>query len=143
MKAAMLAACLAVLGAGSVTAQSSVLAPTRTVRGVVLGPDARPLDAATVFLIETLEGVVTHEDGRFAIPTTATGPLTVIVHRLGFSEHRRLIVEGDTSALVITLEPSGVSLAPVVVQAGQYTASEERGATLTPLEVVTTPGTAA
>ena len=30
-----------------------------------------------------------------------------------------------------------------MVQAGQYTASEERGATLTPLEVVTTPGTAA
>jgi len=143
MKAAMRAACLAVISAGTLTAQSTVATPTRTVRGVVHGADARPLDAANVFLIETLEGVVTHEDGRFAIPTTATGPLTVIVRRLGFTEHRRLIAEGDTSALAITLEPSGVSLAPVAVQAGQYTAGEERGATLTPLEVVTTPGTAA
>ena len=54
-----------------------------------------------------------------------------------------MIAESDTAALVFRLEPSGVSLAPVAVQAGQYTASEERGATLTPLEVVTTPGTAA
>ena len=143
MKVTLLAACLAVMGAGTLAAQSSVPIPTRTVRGVVQGPDARPLDAANVFLIETLEGVVTHEDGRFAIPTTATGPLTIIVRRLGFSERRRLIAESDTSTLVITLEASGVSLAPVAVQAGQYTAGEERGATLTPLEVVTTPGTAA
>src|SRR5262249_47544995 len=89
------------------------------------------------------DGVVTREDGAFAITTTASGPLTLIVRRLGFTEHRRAIAERDTSALVITLEASGVSLAPVTVQAGQYNASEERGATLTPLEVVTTPGTAA
>jgi len=143
MKAALLAACIAVVRAGTLTAQSALPAPTRTVRGVVNGPDARPLDAANVFIIETLEGVVTREDGRFAIPTSARGSLTVIVRRLGFSEHHRLITEKDTSALVIALAPSGVSLAPVAVQAGQYTAGEERGATLTSLEVVTTPGTAA
>jgi hypothetical protein len=96
-----------------------------------------------VFIIETLEGVVTREDGGFTIATNATGPLTLIVRRLGFAEQRRLIAEGDTSTLVFTLQPSGVALAPVSIVAGQYTASEERGATLTPLEVVTTPGTAA
>jgi hypothetical protein len=83
------------------------------VRGVVQGPDARPIDAANVFLIETLEGVVTREDGRFVIPTAGTGPLTLVVRRLGFAEQRRMVAESDTMALVFRLQASGVSLAPV------------------------------
>jgi len=139
----MIAASSLVVATTTSLAQTSSVQPPRTVQGVVRGPEARPLDAANVFIIETLEGAVTRDDGRFAIVTSATGPLTLVVRRLGFSEQRRNIAEGDTSALVITLEASGVALAPVSIQAGQYTASEERGATLTPLEVVTTPGTAA
>ena len=137
-----LAALLAVgLAAGPLRPQAP--AAGRVVRGIVRAPDARPIDAANVFIIETLEGAVTREDGRFAIATGETGALTLIVRRLGFAEQRRLIAAGDTAALVFTLQPSSVALAPVSIQAGQYTASEERGATLTPLEVVTTPGTAA
>jgi len=132
-------------GANVLGAQASPAstASGRVVRGVVQGPDARPIDAANVFIIETLEGAVTRDDGRFAIPTAATGPLTLVVRRLGFAEQRRVVAESDTMALVFRLQASGVSLAPVTVQAGQYTASAERGAALTPLEVVTTPGTAA
>ncbi|HEX6051444.1 MAG TPA: carboxypeptidase regulatory-like domain-containing protein, partial [Gemmatimonadaceae bacterium] len=115
----------------------------RTVRGMVQGPDSRPLEAANVFIIETLEGAVTRDDGRFAIRVAVSGPVTLVVRRLGYAEHRRTIAESDTGELVVRLEPSGVSLAAVSIQAGQYTASEERGATLTPLEVVMTPGTAA
>ena len=136
---AVMALLSAIVAAHALAAQTS----PRIVRGVVQGPAARPLDAANVFIIETLEGAVTREDGRFSISTSATGPLTLIVRRLGFAEHRRMIADGDTASLVVTLEATGVALAPVSVQAGQYTASEERGATLTPLEVVTTPGTAA
>jgi len=117
-------------GANVLGAQASA-ASGRVVRGVVQGPDARPIDAANVFIIETLEGAVTRDDGRFAIPTAATGPLTLVVRRLGFAEQRRVVAESDTMALVFRLQASGVSLAPVTVQAGQYTASEERGATLT------------
>src|SRR5678815_1851683 len=106
-------------------------APARRVTGVVQSSDARPIDGANVFIIETLEGAVTRDDGRFNIATAGTGPLTLIVRRLGFAEQRRTITERDSVALVIRLEPSGVALAPVSVQAGQYTASEERGATLT------------
>jgi hypothetical protein len=129
------------LGAHAATAQASP--SSRVVRGLVRAPDSRPIDAANVFIIETLEGTVTGEDGRFSIPTTASGSLTLIVRRLGFAEQRRLIAENDTAMVVFTLATNGVALAPVTIQAGQYTASEERGATLTPLEVVTTPGTAA
>jgi vitamin B12 transporter len=131
------------LALGAHTANAQATQASRVVRGVVRAPDSRPIDAANVFIIETLEGSVTGEDGRFSIPTTASGSLTLIVRRLGFAEQRRLIAATDTATVVFTLATSGVALAPVTIQAGQYTASEERGATLTPLEVVTTPGTAA
>jgi vitamin B12 transporter len=116
---------------------------SRIVRGTVRSSDSRPISAANVFIIETLEGALTGDDGRFSISTGEKGQITLIVKRLGFAEQRRLLSERDTIQQVFTLEPRGVSLATVAVQAGQYTASEERGATLTPLEVVTTPGTAA
>lgn len=140
--AALLAAlvCTPVYGAFAQTAGG---ASGRTVRGIVRGPGSRPVDGANVFIIETLEGVVTREDGRFAIPVAVAGSVTLVVRRLGFAEHRRTIAETDTGGLVVRLEPTSVSLAAVSIQAGQYTAGEERGATLTPLEVVTTPGTAA
>jgi hypothetical protein len=141
--ASVVALMVASVATSVLSAQTSPVQAPRVVRGVVQVPGARPLDAAHVFIIESLEGAVTREDGRFAINTSATGPLTLLVRRLGFAEPRRIISDGDTVSLVITLEASGVSLAPVSVQAGQYTASEERGATLTPLEVVTTAGTAA
>lgn len=134
---------LAAVSSATLGAQAATTPAARTVRGIVHTGDSRPIDAANVFIIETLEGAVTREDGRFAIPTAASGPLTIIVRRLGFGEQRRLLAETDTGTIVFTLEQSGVALAPVSIQAGQYTASEERGATLTPLEVVTTPGTAA
>src|SRR5688500_15396609 len=129
--------------AGEARAQSSGATSARTVRGLVRSPDARPIEGANVFIIETLDGVVTREDGRFSIPVTTPGAVTLVVRRLGYAEQRRTVAESARSELVITLEPSSVSLAAVSIQAGQYTASEERGATLTPLQVVTTPGTAA
>jgi vitamin B12 transporter len=125
------------------SAQTSGTGTARMVRGLVRSPDARPIEGANVFVIETLDGVVTREDGRFTIPVTTPGTVTLVVRRLGYAEQRRSLAESASSELVITLEPSSVSLAAVSIQAGQYTASEERGATLTPLEVVTTPGTAA
>lgn len=140
-------ACIGILllsgGALAAHPQATPAPTSRVIRGLVQTSDARPIESANVFIIETLEGVVTQEDGRFAIPTTATGTLTLIVRRLGYAEQRRTVAEHDTTTLVVTLESSGVALAAVAIQAGQYTASEERGATLTPLEVVTTPGTAA
>lgn len=139
---------LLVLALGVVTGGAQAQAVSgggagRVVRGVVRASDARPVEGANVFVIETLDGVVTGEDGRFAIPVAVAGDVTLVVRRLGFTEQRRGVSETTTSDLIVTLSASTVSLSVVVVQAGQYTASEERGATLTPLEVVTTPGTAA
>lgn len=112
-------------------------------RGTVRTPQGLAVTGANVFVIETLEGALTDTAGRFDFRITVRRPFTVLVKRLGFSEVRREVKAGDPEVLSLVLEPAATSLAAITVQAGAYTASEERGATLTPLEVVTTPGTAA
>lgn len=112
-------------------------------RGVVKSSQGLPVAGANVFVIETLEGALTDTAGRFDVAISARRPFTVLVKRLGFSEMRREVKASDPDVLNIVLERAATSLAAITVQAGSYTAGEERGATLTPLEVVTTPGTAA
>jgi hypothetical protein len=98
---------------------------------------------ANVFVLETLDGVLTDSSGRFVIDAATTYPLTLVVKRLGFEPQQRLLAATDTGSIDVTLVRGNVSLAVVSVTAGSYTADEERGATLTPLQIVTTPGAAA
>jgi hypothetical protein len=112
-------------------------------RGIIHTRDRVAVAGVNVFILETLEGALTGSDGRFAISTAQEGTLTLLVKRLGFENIRRVVTPSERDSIDIVLTRSAVSLLPVNVQAGSYTANEERGATLTPLEVVTTPGTAA
>ena len=123
----------------SATAQT----PSPPIRGLVRTADGAGIPGANVFILETLEGVLTDSSGRFAVATTAAGSLTLVVKRLGFQSVQRPVLPAERDSIVVILRPGGVTLAPITVQAGAYTAGEDRGATLTPLEVVTTPGTAA
>jgi hypothetical protein len=129
-----------------------VLAPTpclaqgdsiTVLRGVVRASTGAPIEGANVFVLETLDGVLTGADGTFAIRARASANLTLIVRRPGFIEHRRLVAPGQRDVLSVTLAGNAQPLATVTVRAGEYTTGEERGAMLTPLEVVMTPGTAA
>ena len=113
------------------------------IRGVVVSTSGALIPGANVFILETLEGIVTGTDGRFAITTAERGNLTLVVKRLGFEGQQRVVTPAERDSVLISLAPATVALSAVSVQAGAYTAGEERGATLTPLEVVTTPGSAA
>ena len=114
------------------------------VSGTVRGADGAPLAGASVLLLETLEGAVTGTDGRFAFVARGASTGSLVVRRVGYRELRRVITAATpTTALEIALVPAGRELRTMYVEAGRYTADAGRGATLTPLEVVTTPGTAA
>ncbi|MGQ0642715.1 MAG: TonB-dependent receptor [Gemmatimonadaceae bacterium] len=129
-------AALVAIAAQGTAAQSS----GTTLRGVVRSISG-PVVGANVFVLETLDGVLADSTGAFVIQTAAPLPLTLHVKRIGFIPFERVL--RDANPIVVTLARAAPVLAPITVQAGAYTAGEERGATLTPLEVVTTPGTAA
>jgi hypothetical protein len=98
---------------------------------------------ADVFLLESLDGATTDTAGHFSIRTRAAGSVTIVVRRIGFAP-ANLVVPVDTAdAVTLALFPETAVLTPITVQAGAYTAGNERGATLTALEVVTTPGATA
>src|SRR5581483_4745821 len=99
--------------------------------------------AASVFLLESLETAQADSAGAFSLRTTAVGRVTLVVRHIGFAP-ATLEIPVDTSAsLTILLKAQAAVLVPITVQAGAYKAGNERGSTLTALEVVTTPGATA
>jgi hypothetical protein len=112
-------------------------------RGRVVGENGAPIDGANVFILETLDGALSNAAGHFSIRTGHRGVATLVVRRVGFRPKQLDVSIPAAAPIAVTLEKQPVALAPVTVQAGRYTAGDERGATLTTLEVVTTPGAAA
>lgn len=113
------------------------------VRGVVRGTDGSVIEGANSFLLETLEGALTDAEGRFAVRSAHRGPATLVVRRIGYRAVQLPVTLPRPEPIEVTLTPDATTLAPITVRAGRYTAGDERGATLTSLEVVTTPGAAA
>lgn len=123
------------------TLASAASAQSRsTLRGAVVSPSA-PIAGANVFLIETLEGALTDSTGHWTFTTTHTGSAMLVVKATGFAEVRRTIAVPAGEPITVVLKKGAHALAPTTVVASRYAASDERGATLTTLDVVATPGT--
>ena len=108
------------------------------VRGTVTAAGG-PVRGADVFLLESLDGATTDSAGHFSIRTTAAGSVTIVVRRIGYAPANLIVPVDTTGDVAFALSRQTATLAPITVQAGAYTAGNERGATLTALEVVTTP----
>jgi hypothetical protein len=113
-----------------------------TLRGVVRAGNG-PAGGPNVFVVGTLDGALTDSLGRFVFSTPRAPQYTIAIRRIGFREERRIVDDSAAGALAFTLRAEQPTLAPVTVQAGRYVAADEPGAVLTPLEIVTIPGTAA
>jgi hypothetical protein len=116
-------------------------APLR-IAGVVRSTGGAAVAGANVFVFGALDGAVSDSVGAFAFMTDAAAGALLVVRRIGYAELRHP-VPGPDSALVLVLEPVRPTLTPITVMAGRHTADAERGATLTPLQVATTPGATA
>lgn len=113
------------------------------IRGAVHDKNGAPLRDANVFIAESLEGALTSDSGSFAITTHEHGNVTLVARRIGFQPAQQNLTLPLTEPVVITLLAATGTLAPVTVRAGAYTAGDQRGATLTSLQVATTPGATA
>lgn len=124
------------------------LARAQTVPGGVLRGEVRdrtgaPVPGANVFLLETLDGVLTNDDGGFAIRTGHEGVATLAVRRIGFRPFQRRLVLPTTESLVLILDEEAAKLSAVMIEAARAGGDGAGGTTLTTLDVVSTPGTAA
>jgi hypothetical protein len=122
-----------------VSLPATSLAQQHTVRGTIVSPSA-PVAGANVFLLETLDGAISDSLGRWSFRTLHSGSATLVTQAIGFAEVRRAI-EIPAEPIEVVLRKGTTRLAPTNVVASRYAASDERGATLTTLDVVATPGT--
>ncbi|MDQ2890917.1 MAG: TonB-dependent receptor [Gemmatimonadota bacterium] len=114
------------------------------VHGTVLDSGAAPIAGVNVFLREALDGALTDSSGKFTFRTHyAAATATLIARRLGFDASKLTVSLRDSGELRVVLTRAAPALTTVAVQAGRYTAGDTPGATLTALEVVSTPGTEA
>jgi vitamin B12 transporter len=118
-------------------------AQPHTVRGLTVAISGGPVAGAKVSVLESLDSAATDAEGRFTLRIRASGSVTLVAHRIGFAP-ATLVVPVDTNGTItLTMHPQAAVLVPISVQAGAYTAGNERGMTLTSLEVVTIPGATA
>jgi vitamin B12 transporter len=116
---------------------------THVLRGVVSSLQGAPVAGASVFVLESMDATPSGADGRFTLRTTAQGRVTVVARHIGFAPSNVVAPVDTAGDISLVLRPQAAVLVPITVQAGAYKAGNERGSTLTALEVVSTPGATA
>jgi hypothetical protein len=129
-----------VLAAPLLCAASTAAAQQTTLRGTVASPSA-PVPGANVFLLETLDGGISDSAGHWTFRTAHVGRATLVIKAADFTEVRRALELPHGEPIAVTLRKDTHKLNPTTVVASRYAASDERGSTLTTLDVVSTPGT--
>ncbi len=118
--------------------------PASIVRGTVQLPGGRSGAGIVVSILETLEQATTDSLGHFTLRTTHRGLATLVARRIAYIPTTLDVTIPVDTALQLRMEPQPPALsAMTVVAAGEYTLGGGRTATLTPLQVVQTPGAAA
>ena len=115
------------------------------ISGIVTDEKAAPLAFANIYLDGRLEGATSDSDGYFFFDVPKPGNYTLVCSYLGYKEYRKEIrvQAGQPLTLNIVLAEKPIQSKGVTVTASAFTSGEEEGVTLTPLEVVSTPGAAA
>ena len=132
--------------AGTYVIKADVRRPPQTgsVMGVVWGPQRdAPLSRVHVTTADTAEGAVSGVDGRFRLDGLVAGAHSLVLRRVGY-ETRTVEVRvrpGAARRDTITLRPTPVTLAPVVVDAPETAALDpsRTPATLS-ADALTAPG---
>ena len=131
--------CVSLL-AGQTFAQSKAF-----VQGQVVDETGQPVAFANVQIIDTTDGSVTGRDGRFVFSTRHLGSRDLHATFIGFEPARQTLhlTAGDTTVVRLVLRHSLIELGETVVTVSTYTTGEDETVTLSPLDVLTTPGASA
>ena len=138
-QAAAVLFCVSLL-AGQTFAQSKAF-----VQGQVVDETGQPVAFANVQIIDTTDGAITGRDGRFAFSTRHLGSRDLHATFIGFEPARQTLhlTAGDTTLVRLVLRHSLIELGETVVTVSTYTTGEDETVTLSPLDVLTTPGASA
>ncbi len=121
-----------------------ILFAETTIKGSVKNEKGELLPDANIFLEKTMDGATSNSDGKFYFKTKKKGTYTLLVRYLGYREWKKVIdLKGGIINIDAILKSEMIETAGITVKASSFTTGEEEGVTLTPLEVLMTPGSAA
>ncbi len=115
------------------------------IEGTVKDEIGVPLQYANIFIEGTLIGGTTGDNGKFSFNVYNPGKYTIVATYVGYMEFRKEIDLNthDSFQFNIILRAKENELQPIIVTASNYTSGDEKGVTLSALDVVKTPGAAA
>lgn len=115
------------------------------ITGKIIDSKDQPLELAHIQIKGTTAGAITDKNGLFSFTTSKTGSQVLVVSYIGFETKNRQvdIKAGQKHELTIVLKEKLLDLKETEVTASSFTTGTKEGVTLSPLEVVTTPGAAA
>jgi len=125
---------------------SSVIAHAQyTISGKVIDDKGHPVNRASVYLDNTLDGGTTDTGGNFKFTTSEKGNQTVVASEVSHSNGGQPItISGDVNNILIKMKSMSHDLHAVTITAGSFDASNDKDKTvLKPLDIVTTAGTQA
>lgn len=101
-----------------------------------------PIPGASVYLKGSVSGTTTDSSGKWVFSTDAKGQQVLVVSSVGFKELEKTVVLNDTLIIIDLILPrDDKAMEPIVISAGSFIASDKaKGASLTPIDVVTTAG---
>ncbi|MBI3789234.1 MAG: TonB-dependent receptor [Ignavibacteriales bacterium] len=116
-----------------------------TVKGKILDEDGTPLPFVNVFLLNSLDGGMSNEQGTFSFQTARTGEVTLVASMIGYEKYSKTfkMEPGKSVSLSIEMRNTAVNMAGIVVTASSYSSEKGKGVVMSSMDVVTTPGGAA
>jgi len=138
-----------IIGQAEITAaqQTGVSAGDSTVviKGRITEKNYTPLYLAHISIPYSGDGGVSNQDGQFQITTKLIGKHKLVVSLIGYQKFWKEIdlIPGDTLRLHISLIQKTVKMKSAKVSGSSFSTGDGQGATLSELEVLTTPGAAA
>jgi len=115
------------------------------IKGKVTTTKDTPLHLAHVMVKGSTMGAATDQQGRFQFRADTTGAVVITASMVGYQTVEKEVTfqKGKTVELNFDLPIEKVSIGEATVTASAFTTGEVEGVTLSPTEVVTTPGAAA
>lgn len=111
------------------------------ISGKITDTKGKPVNAVSVTLKGTYDGATSDSSGSFEFATTETGKQTLVTSIIGYRPFEQEInILNAPINLKINLKELVTELKAVVISAGSFVASDKnKGAVLSPLDIVTTP----
>ncbi len=113
----------------------------KVLSGKVIDDKGKPLQGASVYLLNTIDGTSTDSAGRFHFTTEEKGFQTIVASEVSHETGGQpLTLDSSITNIVIKLKTNARTLDQVTISAGAFEASNVNKTVLKPLDIVTTAG---